>query len=79
MEKHPARMKLTAVEVDCSGQPGLKATALLHNVQALLLRKWDAANHGALTGVQHLTAALPCCSKKRKKLGLVSPEPAAAH
>lgn len=36
-------MKLTAVEAYCSGQRGLMATALLHNVGASSLRKWVAA------------------------------------
>lgn len=36
-------MKLAAVEVYCSGQQGLTATALLHNVGASSLRKWVAA------------------------------------
>jgi len=45
-------MKLTAVDVYCSGQPGMNATALLHNVQAFSLRQWEAAKHGALTGVR---------------------------
>ena len=36
-------MKLAAVEAYCSGQQGLEATALLHNVGASSLRKWIAA------------------------------------
>ena len=36
-------MKLAAVEAYCSGQQGLDATALLHNVGASSLRNWIAA------------------------------------
>ena len=43
MEKYPEQIKLAAVEAYCSGQHGLSATALLHNVGVSSLRKWIAA------------------------------------
>ena len=42
MDKYSEQTKLAAVKAYCSGQHGLRATALLHNVGFSSLRKWIA-------------------------------------
>jgi len=41
--EYSEQIKLAAIEAYCSGQHGLSATALLHNVGVSSLRKWIAA------------------------------------